>query len=177
MIKAAELVIPGNQHDPIMCFFTYRYALSNHCAAEFKQGHVLYRSSEQYYMHQRAIFFGQEDAAQEIMKSGSARDAQKIGKNLPQMSWSDERERWHEVRIKHMAEALLLKFNRNSACRHALLSTQTLFLVEASPSDRFWGAGADMEQLERGHPIQGQNMLGTLLVTLRDGIREDWYKD
>jgi hypothetical protein len=66
---------------------------------------------------------------------------------------------WEDVKVDVMRRVLRSKFLGNAACRTVLLATGTRTLVERSATDTFWG------QTALG---VGRNMLGTLLMELRD---------
>jgi hypothetical protein len=73
--------------------------------------------------------------------------------------------------VKVMLEILGAKFTQNPEARLLLLGTGNQYLVEASPTDTFWGAGmhAGDPRLQRGpeHPRFGTNMMGVLLMKVR----------
>lgn len=68
--------------------------------------------------------------------------------------------------LEAMKLALLLKFSQNSKLSRQLLSTGDADLVEASPTDAFWGAGSS-----EGIPNLGRNELGKALRRTRETIR------
>ena len=176
MAKAAELVCPANG-ELVLAFFTKKYVLSNHFLTNFAAHGITFHSSEQYYMWKRAVVLENEVAVGEILSSVDARSAQTIGKNLPEMKVESMRAKWHKLRFQYMAEALLLKFNLNELCLGKLLETGQFHLVEASRFDHTWGVGASIEEIESGARVTGLNALGTLLVALRESIRDGWYAD
>ena len=61
-------------------------------------------------------------------------------------------------------QALRAKFSQNSSLRKLLLGTRNAFLAEDSPTDTFWG-------------IKGKNMLGKLLMRVRDELRDGVGRD
>lgn len=69
------------------------------------------------------------------------------------------RDDWDTHRIQAMLNALRAKFTQHPSLRELLLSTGTEELVEHSHRDRYWGDGGDGT---------GQNMLGKLLMQVRD---------
>lgn len=68
-------------------------------------------------------------------------------------------EKWEEIKIEVMYEGLKYKYDQSEQFRNLLNSTKGKYLVENSPYDSFWGCGTDKK---------GSNMLGKLLVILRD---------
>lgn len=69
------------------------------------------------------------------------------------------RDGWHHIKVDIMRDILIEKFSI-SKYRDALMKTKGHYLIEDSPRDDFWGIGKDGG---------GQNMLGKLLVEIRDG--------
>ncbi|MBF2008982.1 NADAR family protein [Chlorogloeopsis fritschii PCC 9212] len=70
---------------------------------------------------------------------------------------------WNEVKTKVMQQAVLKKFLTHADIREILLATGDRLLVENSPTDYFWGCGADQS---------GQNQLGKILMSVREEIRK-----
>lgn len=63
-----------------------------------------------------------------------------------------------------MLDAITYKFRQNQSLANLLLQTKPHSLVEESPVDYYWGVGKDNS---------GKNMLGLLLVYLRDHVLTD----
>ncbi len=80
------------------------------------------------------------------------------------LPWYDVRPKWNEVKVERMRTVLGLKFDRKERCWlwRALLDTGEAVLIEASRMDAFWGIG------KKG---DGKNMLGMLLMQLREQLR------
>jgi N-glycosidase YbiA len=74
----------------------------------------------------------------------------------------DIRPDWDEVKVGVMRAGLLAKFSQHPDLRSRLLATGDLPLVELSQSDRYWG---------RTGEGQGLNMLGQLLMSVREELR------
>ena len=73
-----------------------------------------------------------------------------------------------DVKIRLMKELVSLKFKQNPRLKALLLSTGSLPIVERSPTDGVWG-DANKKKPELG---PGRNLLGKLLVEVRDGLRQ-----
>lgn len=69
---------------------------------------------------------------------------------------------WDRKRDDFMREELYHKFSENDDIREVLLSTGDEELIEDSPVDYYWGIGKTGK---------GKNMLGILLMELRDLLR------
>jgi len=74
------------------------------------------------------------------------------------------REDWDDVRVNVMRTGLQAKFTQHVKLRALLLSTGDSIIVENSPRDSFWGIGKDGA---------GQNMLGKLLMEVREMLKKE----
>ncbi len=72
------------------------------------------------------------------------------------------RKDWEAVKIEVMYKALLAKFSQNEELKNLLEMTRNRELVEDSPYDSYWGVGG---------AGTGENMLGRLLMKVRDDLR------
>jgi len=70
---------------------------------------------------------------------------------------------WEQVKDDIMRKAVLKKFETHSDIREILLSTNDEEIVENAPQDYYWGCGKDGS---------GKNMLGKILVEVRDILRD-----
>ena len=69
---------------------------------------------------------------------------------------------WESAKVDVMRTALRAKFKQHANLAALLLSTGDALLVERSDSDSYWGDGEDG---------RGRNMLGRLLMELRNELR------
>ncbi len=102
------------------------------------------------------------DAAQRIMMSSDPAEMYRIAYHV-----KTDANKWTEgKRIDIMRQALMAKFQQNTHLRTLLVSTDGKTLVEASPSDDFWGACMAMKDiLKSTNPtFTGRNELGKLLM-------------
>lgn len=77
------------------------------------------------------------------------------------------RDNWDIIRNFVMIKGVIAKFTQNKHLMKELLSTKNKILREASPRDFYWGIGKDKK---------GKNMLGKILMCLRDEILTGKYK-
>lgn len=77
-------------------------------------------------------------------------------------SW-DIVKNWSKIKIIRMFEVLKVKFSEPEL-REKLLATDNAILIEDSKTDSFWGIGKSGK---------GKNMLGKLLMKLREEITEN----
>ncbi|HEU4327476.1 MAG TPA: NADAR family protein [Roseiflexaceae bacterium] len=71
---------------------------------------------------------------------------------------------WEHVKDQVMLDALRQKFRTHEDIRAILLDTGDEPLIENAPGDYYWGIGADGS---------GKNMLGKLLMQVRDELRRE----
>ena len=72
------------------------------------------------------------------------------------------RKDWEQVKDSIMTRAVLKKVQTHDIVKKALLSTSHDEIIEDSPIDYYWGCGANGT---------GKNMLGKILVEIRNTIR------
>ena len=76
---------------------------------------------------------------------------------------------WHKVRVKVMRWCLQVKLAQNwETFSKLLLETSDRPIVEQSRKDAFWGAKAVDD-----HTLVGMNVLGRLLMELRETVKSD----
>jgi ribA/ribD-fused uncharacterized protein len=161
---------------------------------------MTFRHSEQYYMYCKAIYFGDENAARDIMGTDSATKCKSAGRSVK--GFSEKAWQRHDLKVRVMEEALWWKFgggqlerclkedngnktnNKGLRTREGrllaleslgkqLLGTGERELVEAAGQDRYWGIGY---RLKDGPHLWrekwGRNQLGKSLMVVRERLRE-----
>ena len=71
---------------------------------------------------------------------------------------------WEQIKIEVMTRAVRAKFTQHADLRAMLLGTGDATLVEHTRNDAYWGDGGDGS---------GKNMLGQILMRIRDELREE----
>ena len=149
--------------------------LSNWYPSRFtvaKDGKTLeFFNSEQYFMYEKAMTFGDKETAQEILDNGkNPKQAKALGRKVK--GYSDEV--WDKVRYKVMVRANLHKYAQNEDLEKLLLNEEFdgKNFVEASPYDCIWGIGCDeATALDDESNWNGQNLLGKALDEVRDVLK------
>jgi ribA/ribD-fused uncharacterized protein len=77
------------------------------------------------------------------------------------------RDDWEQNKVKIMKDILMIKFS-DTKLKKLLLDTQNKIIIENSPRDDFWGIGKKKE---------GKNMLGKLLMEVRENLKESEKED
>ncbi|TNC80274.1 MAG: Swarming motility protein ybiA [Oleiphilus sp.] len=122
--------------------------LSNFYESKVFIGGRYWKTTEHYY---QAMKHEGTDLYDQIWDQPTPKAAKAMARSVA-CSWTDRQ------KVKVMREAIKAKFTQNPLLRFALLGTGNARLVEASPTDSFWGYGKAGD---------GVNMMGLLLMELR----------
>lgn len=114
-----------------------------------------YATNEHYF---QSVKFGDEAYKEKIRLAETPRKAKELGSSRKYKIIPN----WDEERIDVMKKCVKEKFTQHESLKKVLLSTGNKVLVEDSPSDTFWGCGKNRN---------GQNMLGKILMEVRNEIR------
>ena len=118
----------------------------------------VWKTSEHYYQAMKSTDFVIRESIRECKTAGEA-------KILGSPENLDIRLDWNNVNVGIMTIALKMKFDQNSKYKKYLLQTEGYKLVEGNWwHDNFWGDC----YCDKCENIKGQNMLGKLLMRLRD---------
>lgn len=128
-----------------------------------------FQYSEQYFMYLKALVFQQPATADYILAHPELKpnDFKKLGRQLP--NYDVYGPKWEAYKDQIMYKAIYYKF-KNPQLRQHLIDTKDAYLVEASPYDRYWGAGVMASQIYQPDIFPGENKLGHLLMKLRQDI-------
>ena len=154
----------------IACGYTFFWGwiFSNFHRCEFSVDGIVFCSSEQYFMYQKALTFGDIDTAKLILLEREP----KLQKDLGRKVAGFDDEIWKPLRKKHMFDGCYAKFSQNPELSQQLLATKGTTLVEASPEDTIWGIGLAEDDdlcLDPSNWL-GLNELGETLCKVRDLI-------
>ncbi len=114
----------------------------------------LWQSAEHYVQAQR---FSCPKAKAKIRTSQYAFTAKAIARDRPDLLRDD----WEAIRDDVMEKALRCKFSTHPGLGKKLCATGDHEIIEASPLNPYWGAGADG---------RGKNKLGRLLMKIRQEL-------
>lgn len=157
----------------ITAFFGGQSPFSNHYLAEQKVDNVVYNTNEQYYMYQKAKRFNDHETAAKILKEKDPVIQKKLG-NIYNIKGYNEGV-WRQSCLEIMEQGLKAKIDQNPDIKKFLLDTGTNMLLEASPSDRYWGIGMSINYgrtwIKNSWSGTADNHLGRLLAELRSFYR------
>jgi hypothetical protein len=71
---------------------------------------------------------------------------------------------WEQVKDTVMKKCVLEKINQHPETKALLMGTGDAEIIEDSPTDYYWGCGKNGT---------GKNMLGRILMEIRDELRQD----
>lgn len=88
-------------------------------------------------MYGKAILFGDDKMAANILNAPTARKAKELGRKVRNFN----EKLWGERSISIVADGCNLKFSQCEEARNVLMATLNKILCEKSPRDRIWGIG------------------------------------
>ena len=148
---------------------------SNFASAEFvtrfNGKEYNFYNSEQYFMFVKAMTFGDEKIAAQILKEGiDPKRAKSLGRKVS--NFNDEK--WSKIRYKVMVKANMCKYTQNEHLKKYLLNPEYdgKHFVEASNFDIVWGIGVnEYDAKDDQSNWLGQNLLGKCLDDVRERIK------
>ena len=129
--------------------------LSNFAAFPVAIDGRVWPTTEHYFQAQK---FEDAARAERIRTTRSPAIAARLGRSRAVPIRAD----WEEVKDAVMLKALRHKFAQHPPLAQMLLATGRAMIVEHRARDRYWGDGGDGS---------GKNMLGRLLMQVRDEVR------
>lgn len=131
---------------------------------------ITYRCAEQYMMTQKALLFNDHETYSLIMNTSDQHEMKRLGrlvKGFDSKVWDDNK---HNI----VLNGNVAKFTQNENLKEYILKTNDKIIVEASPYDNIWGIGIreDHKNATKPHLWQGKNLLGFILMEVRDIIQE-----
>ena len=129
---------------------------SNFAAYQIKLKGKSWPTSEHYFQGQK---FQDAGHREEIRKAKTPMIAARLGRDRTKKLRRD----WESVKDSIMRGAVMAKFTQHDDLREMLLATGKAKLVEHTTNDSYWGDGGDGS---------GKNMLGRILMEIRDKLRD-----
>lgn len=121
-----------------------------------------FSSMEQYMMYSKAVLFGDNEAAEQIMSIKNVAQIKALGRTVSGFDEDVWGSRKYDI-IKHGVE---LKFSQNDDLMEKLKSHGKCVFAECAVSDRIWGIGLSMTDPDRLRisKWRGENLLGKALT-------------
>lgn len=147
----------------MITFYGKNSPYSNFYYVEFEYKGYKVTSSEQAFMLEKALMFD-KSMVERILSTTNPAEIKKLGRKVKNF---DEK-KWNEVRYNIMVDILCAKFSIEPL-KTELLNTGIEFIVEASPTDKIWGAGLALgdPRLNYAKYYPGRNLLGHALMDAR----------
>lgn len=108
----------------------------------------------------QAAKFSDKSDQEAVRKANTPLLAARLGRDRKRKLRRD----WESAKVGVMKKAVLAKFSQHEDLRVLLLSTNESKIVEHTEHDRYWGDGGDG---------RGRNMLGRILMEVRNELRKD----
>ncbi|MEL6720429.1 MAG: NADAR family protein [Bacteroidota bacterium] len=145
--------------------------LSQWFRRSFEYKDIVFPTAEHWMMAEKALLFEDQIIYEQILVSKTAAEAKKLGRQVRNF----EQTIWEEHRTKIVIQGNYLKFRQHQDLWAFLDNTKSRVLVEASPVDRIWGIGraANSNNIENPETWKGLNLLGYVLMEVRDRLRRD----
>lgn len=142
--------------------------LSNWYLSDFSVDGIEFTSMEKFMMYRKAICFGNEAIAKEILASKDVAYIKKLGRLVANYNENI----WNGLRQLIVYEGLRAKFTQNYFLKQKLLDTQDAMLAECAVKDRIWGIGLSVNDPMRFdiNAWKGKNLLGYSLMMVRDNL-------
>jgi len=142
--------------------------LSNWYLSPFTVEKKIFSSMEQFMMYCKAICFGDEVAATNILSTDDASQIKALGRQV-----SNYVEHiWKGIRQIVVYEGLLAKFSQNEDLKDKLKSTGEAILAECAVKDLIWSVELSMIDPDRFDKTKckEQNLLGYTLMMVRERL-------
>lgn len=143
--------------------------LSNWYLSDFTKDGIKFSSMEQYMMYQKAVLFGDNEIAEQILVTANVGKIKSLGREVK--NYDDFL--WDGMRQLIVYEGLVEKFRQNEELKSRLLATGQDILAECAVQDKVWGIGLSMKDEKRFdiHKWQGRNLLGFALMRVREKLK------
>jgi len=129
-------------------------------------------NTEQYFMYMKAMVFGDEVIAKQILEDGDPKKVKALGRKVQNY----DEQMWNDKRFQIMLRANVAKFSQNEDLKQLLLSLEYegRGFVEASPYDKVWGVRMyeSNPDIDDETKWKGLNLLGKVLDETRRIIKE-----
>ena len=171
------LPVNPEEHRPFIFFeniperekIVTKNCFSNWYLDSFRVNGRTYSCVEQFMMEKKALLFGDPGSAELIMQESDPANIKKIGRGIK--NFDDEK--WNRFKSRIVLTACWFKFAGSPDLREYILSTGNSLPVEMNPGDKIWGSSLAIDDPDRDDPAKwpGSNLLGTILVNVRDELR------
>ena len=123
-----------------------------------------FSSAEQYMMYRKAVLFGDDETARQVMVLSSPAEIKALGRLVKGF----DQKLWDENKYEIVKRGVQLKFSQNKELMERLLSFGGCVFAECSVSDRVWGIVLSISSPDRFSvkKWRGENLLGRALTEI-----------
>lgn len=141
--------------------------LSNWYNSPFIVDGKYFLNNEQYFMWRKQQLFDSRNTRleNEILETSDPNRIKQLGRSVKNFDESI----WDIHKYDIMKTGLTHKFIQNIELKTELIKTKDAYLVEASPYDKIWGIGLNMDDAKYKE-WRGENLLGKALMDVRQTI-------
>jgi hypothetical protein len=136
----------------------------------FKVDDIVYKSTLEYLLTQKAEFLSITDFSDRISDCQSMDDLVRLGNEL-----QTDNEKWETEELEILKKANLAKFSQHKDLLHVLLQIGNKELVKTGKNDSYWGIGLETMNLDSQKKDKwlGKNRLGNHLMEIKDILSKD----
>jgi len=157
---------------PILYILWFKCPQSNFYQAKFTSGGIVFSGVEQAYFYHKAVHYCDKSKSAQILAESCPHIHKKLGESFEKRDCGDPGKA-----ISLKTDMIVETFRQNPFLKSVLLSTASRELAEANPYDSYWGIGSSAETaISRNSRWPGNNTMGTILVDVRNLLREETQK-
>ena len=160
-----------NNNDVI--FFFRQYGdfgfLSNFYEVTFVKDKFVFENSEQCFMYMKNKTFDPNNIQHRnnILYESNPTRVKRLGREVKNF----DKKKWNKIKYTIMVDVLISKFSQNKDLKKLLLETNDSILYQASPYDKIWGIGLNIDNASVTDSSEyGQNLLGKALMEVRSKL-------
>ena len=165
-------IITTNKRGENFCYFFRPYSANGVCSNWYTSSFIINNTAfscvEQYMMYRKAMLFKDAEVASKILLTNNPKEIKALGRKVKNFN----EETWKEHRMDIVCDGVLQKFKQNSKLNKWMKDLykqygDNLLFVEASPYDRIWGIGREVDDTTKNwttYDFRGQNLLGEALT-------------
>jgi N-glycosidase YbiA len=131
--------------------------LSNFAHYPIKLKNKVWQTTEHYF---QAMKFESKEYQDKIRHAGSPMKAAELGRSRKERILKN----WDNLRLTIMYDAVKAKFTQHVELKQLLMATKNAQIIEHTENDNYWGDGGDGK---------GENMLGKILMKIREELRQE----
>ncbi len=148
---------------------------SNWYPSQFHYQAMPFENVQHFVNHSKAMLFGDNTLAERIYKAKDPERCQQLGREIERF----DQEKWNANREKIVRIGCREKFLQDIGLLTLLFETGDRLIVEANPTDFFWGIGFSEDDSRALTPClwYGKNRLGTILTSLREWLMEGYDEE